>query len=374
MALFNIIPNVIKAVSLSTSETYNALRPYNASIVLGINDVGYPSGWWNGRTPPSGGYTIYIPNSTSASTISTRIANNNNDLISIASYVSNTTITNVYDATIALINYNCIVMNYNLPNFPTIGLTSFVLTGCTQSFPEAFSGLSKQWWSANNGTITTPTKNYFTAVDNLTMDAVTTALVFNGSSQYCTINDSTNIPIGNSSYTIACWFNTYAIGGYYGLVGWGNYGTANQVNGFRLTSGGELINYWWDNDLATVGLNLQTNTWYCGICTYDATSNTRTIYLNATNVAQDNPSGTHNVPSATNTTIGYAGSGSDLFYGLLFNAGIYNQAFTAQNASDYYQAILPLVTNSERQFNLLVNPTGSIATTQSIENINIQHQ
>jgi hypothetical protein len=188
-----------------------------------------------------------------------------------------------------------------------------------------------------------------------------------------TINDATNIPIGNSSYTIACWFNTSLIGDAYGLVGWGNYGTNNQANAFRLTSDGNLVNYWWSNDLTTSGLNLQTNTWYCGICTYNASTNTRTIYLNGINVAEDNPSGTHNVTTATNTTIGYTGTYSNLFDGLIFNVGIYNQPFTAQNASDYYEAILPLIAFSVREFNLLINPSGSIATTQSLENINIQH-
>jgi hypothetical protein len=62
-----------------------------------------------------------------------------------------------------------------------------------------------------------------------------------------------------------------------------------------------------------------------------------------------------------------------LFNGLIFNAAIYNVAFTTQNASDYYQSIYPLIANSVREFNLLVNPNGQIATTQSIENINIQH-
>lgn len=376
MAVFNIIPNVYKAATLSTSVPYYAIRPYNSIIVLGINDVGYTTGWWNGKTPPSAGYTVYIPNQTNTSTVVTRIADNNTQLISIASYVSNTNVTNIYDALVELIlNYNCLILNYNLPNFPTVGLVSFVLAGCTQSFPEAFSGLSKQWWSANTGTITTPTKNYFNAFDNLTMDAVTTALVFNGTTQYCTINDATNIPIGNSSYTIACWFNMN-VSGNYELIGWGNYGTNNEANALSITSGGELVNYWGTNNLTTIGLNIQTDTWYCGICSYDATSNTRTIYVNGTNVAQDNPSGSaHNVTTGVNTTIAYNDiSGTSPFYGLLFNAGIYNQVFTAQNASDYYQAILPLVTNSVRQFNLLTNPLGSIATTQSLNNINIQHQ
>jgi hypothetical protein len=374
MALFNIIPNCIKAVSLSTSETYNALRPYNSAIVLGINDVGYPSGWWNGRTPPGSGYTVYIPNSPSSSTISTRIANNNYDLISIASYVSNTTITNIYDAFVSLIvNYNCLVMNYNLPNFPTIGLECFLLAGFSQSFPEAFNGATKIWWSSNDASITSPTKNYFNAVDNITMDSVITAISFNSFSQYLTINDSTNIPISNSSYTLACFFNMNNLNNY-DLIGYGNFSTDNQANSLTITSNGEIENFWGTNNLTTSGLNLQTDTWYCAICTYNASTNTRTIYLDGNSVAQDNPSGSHNVTTASNTKIGYnATSGSSLFYGLIFNAGIYNVAFTPQNASDYYQAIYPLIANSIRLFNLLVNPTGSIATTQSIENINIQH-
>ena len=380
MALFNIIPNIFKAVPLTTSETYYGLRPYNSLVVLGINDVGYPSGWYNGKTPPTTGgpgtgYSVYIPNQTNTSTVFIRLSNNNTQLISLASTVSGTTITNVYDALVTLIvQYNCLVANYDLPNFPTTGLVSFVLSGYTQSFPEAFSGLSKQWWSANDASITIPEKNYFTAFDNLTMDTQTFALVFNGTTQYCTINNSTNIPIGNSSYTIACWFNT-KISGTYQLMGWGNYGTNNEANALSITSGGELVNYWGTNNLTTSGLNLQTDTWYCGICTYNATTNTRTIYLNGTSVAQDNPSGnTHNVTTGVNTTIAYNDiSGTSPFNGLLFNAAIYNKAFTTQNASDYYQAILPLITYGAREFNLLINPNGEIATTQSIDNINIQH-
>jgi hypothetical protein len=374
MAIFNIIPNCIKPVALTTSETYYALRVYNGTVVLGINDVGYPSSWWNGKSPVQNGYVIYIPNQSTRSTISTQIASNNSQVINIAkAQPGGSSISNIYDAINYLIlNRNCVIMNYNLPNFPTVGLVAFVLSGFSQSFPESFSGLTKTWWSANTASITTPTKNYFTAVNNLELQADAFGITFDGASQYCTINDSTNIPVGNSSYSICCWFNanSFALSG---LVGWGNYGTQNQANAFRLTSDGNLVNYWWNNDLTTSGLNLQTGTWYCAICTYDATSNTRIIYLNgSTIVAQDNPSGTHNVTTATNTTIGYTGLNSNYFDGYIINAGIYNTALSAQQAQNYYEAILPY-TGVNREFNLLVNPTGSIATTQSIQNINIQH-
>jgi len=33
-SVFNITPNCIKAVSLGATESYNALRPYNSSVVL----------------------------------------------------------------------------------------------------------------------------------------------------------------------------------------------------------------------------------------------------------------------------------------------------------------------------------------------------
>jgi hypothetical protein len=374
--LFNIVPNCIKASSPSTSESYNALRLYNAAIVLGINDVGYGStsdlSFWNGFTPPYYGYTIYIPNQGTTSTISTQICYNDNQLINIASELLGSKINNVFDALISLIgDYNCVVMNYNLPDFPTNGLVAFVLSGFSQSFPEQFSGVYTQWWSSNTASIVSPTYNYFLVnTGNITMDGTSFALALNGT-QYFTINDGDNIPIGNSDYTMACWFNTNTLGAN-GLIGWGNYGTDNQANAFRITTEGELDNYWWANDLVTSGLNLQTGTWYCAICTYNSSTNTRTIYLNGSNVAQDNPIGVHNVTTAANTTIGYTGTGSDNFDGLMLNAAIYNEAFTDQNALDYYNAILPLVSLT-REFNLLTNPLGAIATTQSIQNINIQH-
>ena len=51
------------------------------------------------------------------------------------------------------------------------------------------------------------------------------------------------MPIGNSDYTIEAWIQPNSMGNY-GIVGWGTYGTTNQVNSLSLRTNG-LANSWW---------------------------------------------------------------------------------------------------------------------------------
>src|SRR5262245_23624955 len=45
----------------------------------------------------------------------------------------------------------------------------------------------------------------------------------------------TNLPTGNSTYTLAAWFKPTATGSR-GIIGWGNFGNTRQVNALRLHS------------------------------------------------------------------------------------------------------------------------------------------
>ena len=58
------MPNVIK---YSTSTVSNTLKKGN--MVIGINNVGFgptsSTDFWNGNTPPSSGYSIFVNNGTS---------------------------------------------------------------------------------------------------------------------------------------------------------------------------------------------------------------------------------------------------------------------------------------------------------------------
>jgi hypothetical protein len=54
-----------------------------------------------------------------------------------------------------------------------------------------------------------------------------------------------DLPAGNRAYTISARVKTTAGGG---IIGWGNYGSNNQVNALRTNNNG-FLNYWWSNDL-----------------------------------------------------------------------------------------------------------------------------
>jgi hypothetical protein len=135
------------------------------------------------------------------------------------------------------------------------------------------------------------------------------ALNFDGSNDYVSVVSPTNLPVGNSNYTIEAWIKPSTLG-VRGIVGWGNWGVGNQCNAFRLTPTG-LVNYWWGPDL-TVNYAFALNTWYHVACSFDGT--TRKIYVNGVVIGSDIP-GVHTVPN-TNFRIGSTNNGE------FFNGGI----------------------------------------------------
>ncbi|MBO2007716.1 LamG-like jellyroll fold domain-containing protein [Hymenobacter negativus] len=127
---------------------------------------------------------------------------------------------------------------------------------------------------------------------------VASALTFNGTNQYISLPTTAIVPVGNSAYTIEAWIKPTQMG-VYGIIGWGEYGTSNQVNALRLSANG-LINYWWGPDLIVSTPSL-VGAWHHVAATFNGT--TRTIYLDGVAVGSDTP-GSHTVPDARNLRIG----------------------------------------------------------------------
>lgn len=184
--------------------------------------------------------------------------------------------------------------------------TSFV------SYPTSGSTWYDISGNNNNGTIsgTTPySSGYFT---------------FNGiNSLIGQFSSVAGIPTGNQAYTISAWVQIENKNNEGGIAGWGSYGTVNAVNAFRLTSSG-LANYWWGNDYSvTTNLNTGT-TWYYLTATYDGTY--RRIYVNTSPVQYPGQFASgHNVPSATNLTIGKTNNtNAEWFQGKISQVLIYN--------------------------------------------------
>jgi hypothetical protein len=157
------------------------------------------------------------------------------------------------------------------------------------------------------------------------------SIVFDGTNDYISIPSNTNIPISNSQYSINVWFSAAAFGSG-GLVGWGAYNNNNSVTALRFNSNG-FRHYWWGSDL-DIALSMSTNTWYNVVALYNGT--TRQIWLNAQLVAQDTPS-THNVPYATNLTVGVTNS-TEYFSGKIATSQIYNRGLSASEVLQNYNA------------------------------------
>jgi hypothetical protein len=204
---------------------------------------------------------------------------------------------------------------------PTSGLSLYVDAGKASSY----SGSGNQWndLSGNNNTGTLQNSPTYSSSNG-------GILTFNGSNQYTTFNSPVNIPIGNSNYTISVWFNAANLGSN-GFVGWGNYGTTNQVNALRLSATG-FIHYWWGNDLS-VNTALSINTWYNVVARFDGTN--RQLWLNNVLIGGDTPGSSHNVPNANNLTIGTTNV-NEYFNGKISNVEIYNRAISDSEIAELY--------------------------------------
>lgn len=148
--------------------------------------------------------------------------------------------------------------------------------------------------------------------------------------------DLTGIPLGGSSYTLSAWIRpSVGAGAAAGIISWGDYGTLNAVNAFRLNTDDGLNNYWWSNDL--VGDNLlgggsfTDGTWRHVAVIYDAAAVgvDHTIYIDGTAVVQRSSNKAVNV-AAENFRIGVNNGVAEPWLGLLDDVAVFDEALTQQ--------------------------------------------
>jgi hypothetical protein len=213
--------------------------------------------------------------------------------------------------------------------YPTI-ITSGCVLNLDSNFPPSYPLVFNTWYDLTGNGNTGLLNNGVTY-----NSALRGSLLFNGTDQFVSFSATTGIPVGNSNYTISTWFNPSTTSGDRGLVGWGNYGTNNEVNALKISSS-EIVNYWWGNDLsATYSFTL--GSWYNAVATFDGT--TRSIWVNGSLIDSDTPTG-HNVPNSTNLEVGVT-NGNEFFGGNMGEVQIFNRALSSTEISDNYNALLP---------------------------------
>jgi hypothetical protein len=216
------------------------------------------------------------------------------------------------------------VTNQNYPPIITNGNVLHLDGGLPASYPMVGTSWYDLTGNENNGVLNNGV-SYNSSFKGY--------LNFNGSNQYVSFSGVTDIPVGNSNYTIGVWFNTDANNDD-GLVGWGNYGSDNEVNAFRLTPTG-LTNYWWGNDLA-VTTTITPGNWYYAVATFDGT--TRSIYVNGVLAGSDTPTG-HNVTISNNLTIGRTWTG-EYFDGSIGDVQIFDRALSDVEINQNYEVMV----------------------------------
>jgi hypothetical protein len=208
--------------------------------------------------------------------------------------------------------------------YPAI-VTSGCVLNLDSNFPPSYPLVFNSWYDlTGNG-------NMGLLNNGITYNsALRGSLSLNGTNQYVSFNETTNIPVGNSNYTISTWFNPSSLGDK-GLVGWGNYGTTNAVNALRLSSSG-IMNYWWNNDLSA-SYSFTTNNWYNAVATFNGT--TRSIWVDGSLISSDTPVG-HNVPNSTNLTVGVTNT-TEYFAGNMGEVQIFNRALSSTEITQNYE-------------------------------------
>jgi len=217
------------------------------------------------------------------------------------------------------------IINQEYPSIVTSGCVVNLDASLPASYPLVFSNWYDLSGNGNTGTISGATY-LSSSYGNLSF--------VSSNSNFVSFASTSNIPSGNANYTISTWFKPSSLGTK-GLVGWGNYGTTNQSNSFKLSATG-LVNSWGSNDLS-VTTSLSTGTWYNAVATFNGT--TRQIWVNGVSVGSDTPT-SHNVTTTSNLTIGRTNN-TEYFDGSIGEVQIFNRALTSNEIVTNYNALLP---------------------------------
>jgi hypothetical protein len=321
-------------IKYSTGSETLALKKGN--FYIGTGDVGKgptsSTGYYNGITPPSGGYTIYLNKNSGGPSIYT--ASNDAQLISLTNSIASQSYTTANECLVYFAGQtDKMVLNRNYEGIVTDGLIFNVDAGFTSSYPRSGTSIYDVSINTNNGTLTNgPTFN----IDN------GGSIVFDGVDDY--------INCGNDS-VITSITNQLTIGGFVRFTNLGNYrrfifkdnGTQGVMELFYNVNVNKL-----DFEIVTSTRTFLRSTTtpvvnqiYNLVGTYDG-SNMK-IYVNG--ILENTTSKTGNINQGTpsgslflGNTNGFSNPFSFYLAGNIYNAQIYNRALTQSEITQNFNA------------------------------------
>lgn len=259
-------PNKIK---YTTSYTENTIKAKNFALAVKVGKNYGPTsttGFWNGITPPTSGYTIYFNKASQGPSV--HVANNDTELINYAKYFGGSNVTTVAEALDFFDNDNDrICVNIDHPDITTDGLIMSLDAGYTLSYPRSGNTWYDSSFSGHNATLVNSPSFSLSAGGILTFSAA--------SSNYATIPEFGNFTNG---FTLEAWV-------YFNSIPTSNSFPAIITNVFP---GGAHVGYAmgvlnapWDGKITggfynsgwkiTSGFSPSVNTWYHFATTFDNT-------------------------------------------------------------------------------------------------------
>jgi len=318
------------AIKYTTGSETLALKKGN--FYIGTGDVGKgptsTTGYYNGITPPSGGYTVYLNKATGGPSIYT--CANDAQLISVTNSIAGTSYTTANECFTYFVGQtDKMVLNRDYEGIVTDGLVLNVDAGFTPSYPK--NGTT--WYDVGggyNGTLTNgPTFN--SSYDG--------SIVFDGTDDYVLVsNGYTSIMKNNNYWTVSLWFKADSLNNSPVLVSVGY--LQLQYSDLFLEVGNNVIYFaagHGGSGYKTGNTTISPNTIYNIV--YMRTGNTTgKVYLNGNEVSL---SGTNfgSMPNQdADIRIGsFRQSGWELD-GNIYNVLMYNRALSATEVLQNYNA------------------------------------
>ena len=222
-----------------------------------------------------------------------------------------------------------IILNYFSANSQIV--SNGLVLHLDASNPSSYDGSGTQWNDiSGNG-------NHVTMQNAGSISYDASNKFFNtGDNGYFSRASGTNIPVGNSNYTMIVYVNQPQWQSGNGFISIGGFNSTNRSNALRIQSGGlgRLVHYWWSNDINLTSNQVSINNWLYIVAKFDGT--TRSVWVNGVLAGQDTPSG-HNVNSSLiQISKTY---GSEYQRGKIKVAMIYNRALSSNELSQNYTAI-----------------------------------
>jgi hypothetical protein len=318
--------NVIKYIY--TSVPVNTVKTY--PFVIGVNFGGYGStaatGYWNGKTPNVGGYTIYVETGAGSPTL--YVADNDTQLINLCNQLFGTSVSTV-GAALQTFNGStstcCVNVDYS--NIVTSGLVLNLDAGYTPSYPRTGTSWTDLSGSGYTGTlINGPT--YSSDGGG--------CIVSDGSDDGVTFPDSSVLDI-SGSFTLDgwVWFNQHKDFGSLLVKGPGGAGQLFNYCFFFYASSlvcgfGDGSNFYSAGVLTTP--NVPINTWHHIVGVYNSVA--ISFYLNGV-LIQSNPIVATPYQNTNNLNIIQSDYPID---GKVISAKVYNRALSATEILQNYYA------------------------------------